>query len=219
MKFLGAVATEDYSRVPAIARGIDYFLKLGTEVGLLNPTNVQLVTGELEGLNAAIAEFSKSAKPAEIDLGRVFSESLAPISTKATKNDGGEEKISTQNEKQEVVKTEYEGCNGDSNNGNGSQPIKSAMRQSAILEIIRQNNNCRMKDIQDSLPEVSERTLRYDLQSLLERGMIERTGNGGPATYYQPKTESLPQPDQPASLSAGEVGGSITQAGASSFQL
>jgi DeoR/GlpR family transcriptional regulator of sugar metabolism len=59
------------------------------------------------------------------------------------------------------------------------------MRQSAILERIRQNNNCRLKDVQEWLSDVSERTIRYDLQNLIGQGLVERLGNGGPATFYR----------------------------------
>jgi hypothetical protein len=63
--------------------------------------------------------------------------------------------------------------------------IKAEIRQSAILGKIRQSGNCRMKDLQDVLPGCSERTIRYDLQSLLEQKLIERIGNGGPSVFYQ----------------------------------
>jgi hypothetical protein len=83
-----------------------------------------------------------------------------------------------------------------SGNSNG-QVKKSEGRQSAIFERIRQCGNlpdgkagCRLKEMQELLPEVSERTLRYDLQDLVGRGLIERVGSGGPATYYRAKTEN-----------------------------
>ena len=67
----------------------------------------------------------------------------------------------------------------------------SAMRQSAIMDIIRQVQNCRIKDLIAAFPGVSERTLRYDLQKLCEAGAIERTGTGGPGTYYQLKSVTI----------------------------
>ena len=63
--------------------------------------------------------------------------------------------------------------------------IKAEIRQSAIMDKIRQSGNCRMKDLQDVLPGCSERTIRYDLQALLEQSMIERVGNGGPSVFYR----------------------------------
>ncbi len=63
--------------------------------------------------------------------------------------------------------------------------IKSGMRQIAILDRIRQSGNCRLRDIQEILPDCSERTIRYDLEDLIERNIIERTGNGGPSVSYR----------------------------------
>lgn len=72
--------------------------------------------------------------------------------------------------------------------------VGSAIRQSAILSKIKLSCNdvvnnsgfkgCRMKDLIAEFPDVSERTLRYDLQRLLQHGAIDRLGNGGPASYY-----------------------------------
>ena len=64
----------------------------------------------------------------------------------------------------------------------------SAMRQSAVMDIMRQVKNCRIKDLIAAFPGVSERTLRYDLQKFCEEGIIERIGSGGPGTYYQLKS-------------------------------
>ncbi|MDP3999648.1 MAG: DeoR family transcriptional regulator [bacterium] len=78
--------------------------------------------------------------------------------------------------------------NGNGNgNGNG---VNMAIRQSAIMDRIKSGNGigCRLKDLITEFPHVSERTLRYDLQRLAEQGVVERIGNGGPATYYQLKS-------------------------------
>jgi hypothetical protein len=75
---------------------------------------------------------------------------------------------------------------------NGS--LKSAMRQSAILERIRAIGNCRLSDIQAILPDSSERTIRYDLESLVQQNLIERVGTGGRGVYYKvPVSEFKPQ--------------------------
>lgn len=66
-------------------------------------------------------------------------------------------------------------------------------RQPAIINKIKDSNpsagsgqaGCRLKDLVAEFPDVSERTLRYDLQRLCGQGIIERVGNGGPASYYR----------------------------------
>lgn len=61
--------------------------------------------------------------------------------------------------------------------------LDATIRQSAIMEKIRQLPNCQLKDLMGSFTDVSERTLRYDLQRLFSQGLIERVG-AGPSTYY-----------------------------------
>jgi hypothetical protein len=54
-----------------------------------------------------------------------------------------------------------------------------AIRQSAILAFIRElPDGCRMRDLHNNFREVSERTLRNDLQDLKTEGLIERVGKG-----------------------------------------
>ena len=59
-------------------------------------------------------------------------------------------------------------------------------RQAMILDKIRQSGNCRTSELHGVLPDLSERTLRYDLQRLVEQGKIER-GGAGPASWYRLK--------------------------------
>ncbi len=74
---------------------------------------------------------------------------------------------------------------GNDSNYGIAELIKSGNRQGAILEIIRQSGNCRIKDVQDIFPGLSERTLRHDLQLLAEQNLIEKIGSGGPAVFYK----------------------------------
>lgn len=69
--------------------------------------------------------------------------------------------------------------------GNSELKVDNTIRQSAIADRIRQLGSCGMKDIQIYFPEISERTLRYDLGKLVEQGLLERLGSGGPNTFYK----------------------------------
>ncbi len=60
--------------------------------------------------------------------------------------------------------------------------LGATIRQSAILEKIRAGSS-QIKDLMVSFPDVSERTLRYDLHKLHNQGLINRVGNG-PNTSY-----------------------------------
>ncbi len=60
-----------------------------------------------------------------------------------------------------------------------------AIRQSTIIDIIRQSGKqLQLKEIIAILPQVSERTLRYDLQKACNQGILEKIGSG-PATSYR----------------------------------
>ena len=174
------------------AAAIEYLVKFGEDLGLVNGGNSKLLSLELRAFNSAIAEFEKSAKTEAIDLQRVFSKHELPQVAMAVSRksepiaDSGRAahdpmaSVIVDERVRGVVATSLE--NG---NGNGGGIVKSAMRQSAILERIRQNNSCRLKDVQEWLTDVSERTIRYDLQNLIGQGLVERIGNGGPATFYR----------------------------------
>lgn len=68
-----------------------------------------------------------------------------------------------------------------------TQNIRAKDRQTAILEVIRQfPNNCRMKDLVIKFPGASERTLRSDIQKLIEGNFIERLGGkSGPSSFFR----------------------------------
>lgn len=59
-----------------------------------------------------------------------------------------------------------------------------AIRQSAILAYIRElPSGCRMRDLLVKFPDVSERTLRNDLQDLNAGGLVERLGKGAFSSF------------------------------------
>ncbi len=63
--------------------------------------------------------------------------------------------------------------------------LNAVIRQSSLLEKVRQfsKDGCQMKDLMPAFPEVSERTIRYDLQKLLNQDLIIRVGNGSSTSY------------------------------------
>ncbi|GEM_PF-1638636 len=65
------------------------------------------------------------------------------------------------------------------------------IRQNLISEKIRQSGKVNVKELLSKFPGVSERTIRYDLQSLCDRGVVEKIGSSGPGTSYSSK---LPNP-------------------------
>lgn len=81
--------------------------------------------------------------------------------------------------------TRQSGNAGENGNGNGEA------RASVIYSRV-QRGNASIKDLIAEFGNgVSERTLRYDLQRLVEQGKIERVGSGGPGTYYRQREVPL----------------------------
>ncbi len=146
-----------------------YFIKLSADTGMLGVATSDMMLAEMDALHILIQSTALSRRAGEeVNLEGIFSKiEMTPEAEKDSKDQ----------------KENIQVSDSDSNPAAGN--IKSEIRQAAILERIRQIDNCRIKDIQEILPECSERTLRYDLQELLEKNLIERIGNGGPAVYYR----------------------------------
>lgn len=131
-------------------------------VGEMSRVNSLVLQRELKSLNSAIAE-SAVGNDEEVNLEEEFARAgSATIGNPATI--GNDEKV------EEI-----------------SPHIIN--RQSAILEFIRQlPDSCRMRDLTVKFPEVSERTLRNDLQTLNAEGLLERTGKG-PFSFFRAVTK------------------------------
>jgi hypothetical protein len=167
---MGDVAKEDYIGATRSILAIEYFIKLAAEVNFVSFLNTEIMFREIGNLNAAIAEFSNPAMNAaneEIDISGIFTNPI-PV---------GEQNLFKPSVRPHKEEKE-------------NSSMASGIRQAAILEQIRQSGNCRIKDIQDILPDCSERTIRYDLQSLVEQNLIERVGNGGPSVFYRVRQEA-----------------------------
>ncbi len=141
-------------------------VKLAGSVNEIKPINVDVLRGELNSLNSmiqsAIAE-SVIGNDEEVNLEDEFA------ALDSTHSAGSGQTGSSQ-------------ANSATNGNDGKVENISphiAIRQSAILEFIRQlPSGCRMKDLATRFPEVSERTLRNDLQTLSAEGFLERIGKG-----------------------------------------
>lgn len=153
---------------------LDSLIRVGHSLYEVEPVNATILIKELNTFNSAIRQFGNvdqelpkleslfTAMPMQQPLPVVLPETNFEIADHSHNGNG---------------------------NGNGSG-VNMAIRQSAVMDKIKSGNGngCRLKDLISEFPYVSERTLRYDLQRLTERGIVERIGNGGPATYYKMKS-------------------------------
>jgi hypothetical protein len=164
LNLLDAAAREDVSATRNASRGIEYLVKFGADVGMVNVANAETIVSQLNVLNVAIAGLEKPATMEPVNLDDIFT---------------GQEQLFSEPAKEAIKARDTV--------DNANMPAE--IRQSAILDKIRQSGNCRLKDIQELLPDTSERTLRYDLQFLAEQNLVEKVGIGGPSVFYRAKQE------------------------------
>ncbi len=179
LRFLEEAVSENFDLAIKTSSAIDAMLKIGQALYEIEPVNARVILGELESVNAAMRQtLGIDGLP---NLDKVFQNAgnaaIHPAKTFAdirhSSGIAASEPLVTQ----------------DNGNGNG---FSATMRQSAILETIRQSGNGKapLKDILAAFPDASERTMRYDLQKLCAQGLIERIGNGGPSSYYLAKNRA-----------------------------
>ncbi len=139
-------------------------VRLTASVNEIKPMNAEVLERELINLHSAIQSAiteSVIGNDEEINLKEVFAESNS-----ATNGNSADE------EKDDKLSPHI------------------VNRQSAIIEFIRQlPDGCRMRDLAARFPDVSERTLRNDLQNLTAEGLIERAGSQGPFSSFRAVTK------------------------------
>jgi hypothetical protein len=162
--------------LPAIGKLIpatELLIKFGVDVGAIGIGNGETIFYEIGNLKAAIQEAATAEGGSGKESGNTNEIYLGDIFAGEVDTERG-----------------YEGGNGNNQ--------KAEIRQSAILERIRQIGNCRLADIQAILPGTSDRTIRYDLEALVQKGLVERLGTGGRSVYYRAT--------QPGTGPVGQIG-------------
>ncbi len=175
----------NYGAASSAIRVMESLVKFAGDANLVGVRNADLVLREIYALDAAIAERRTAPVKDEVDVAEIFSghEAAAPHDAEPSAS-GNPEMIYPATEKS--GNPAIAGFSAEQTIGRSSaEQIEPSVRQSAILKRIRQSGNCRMKDILDLLPDTSERTIRYDLQTLLEQNLIERVGTAGPSVFYR----------------------------------
>jgi len=162
-------ANRNFVELLAATDALNGLVRFGKLIYEIEPINADMLLQEVNYLNSEIRQKLGFSGGKKEEVGRIFAKV-------ATTNEGNLYHSAMANES-------AESGNGHHDNGNGNG-ISGTIRQSAIIEKIRQSGNTAMKDLIAAFPEVSERTLRYDLQKLCNQGVIERIGNGGPSSHY-----------------------------------
>lgn len=178
---LGAAAAEDYAAAGRAIRVMECLVKFGGDVGMIGTQNVDVMTREIYALDAAIAERKNSGRTDEVNVAEIFSKPEPEVVAAPESRTEPPVRFHIEQKPEPAIRQSA---------NDFSVRNDSAIRQEVILNRIRQSGNCRLKDIQDVLPNISERTIRYDLQTLLEQGLVERIGNAGPSVFYRVAVKS-----------------------------
>ena len=176
---------------------LDGLVRLAHSIYEIEPVNATILVRELDSLNSAIRQVSENSQNqsgnpvfnSELpNLESLFSK--APITVSSVRPASSRETVNLNS----FENNQEPALSDNKANGNGNS-LNTAIRQSAIINRVRSGNpstgsgqvGCRLKELTAEFSDVSERTLRYDLQRLCDQGVIERVGNGGPASYYRYK--------------------------------
>lgn len=188
IKIISGISEGDFKSSHRAAATLEYLMRLGGDAGIFNSGTAQVILAELKNFVVLVSELeAMSSEPAAVDFGKIFS--AVPANFDKPSVTRGDETREYKANRQNVSAPAQA-------NGNGNGSGNAANRQSAIIAAIKKieslpgrQDGCRLKDIQDVLSNVSERTIRYDLQNIMGQGIIERVGNGGPATFYRMKSK------------------------------
>lgn len=170
LALMHSVFEEDFIDARLKIRALEYTVRLGVDTGIINGNAGNMLIAELSGLQTAISKFNPGN---EIDVRAIFKRQ-AIVQNRVSSRD-----VPRSDAKFPAIGID---TNGKIENGIDA---KGKERQEAIVNFIRQNGNCRLKDIQEGMAGVSERTIRYDMQRLVEKKVIERVGGGGPFSFYR----------------------------------
>ena len=68
-----------------------------------------------------------------------------------------------------------------------SRRMGARERRESIFEIVKRRNLCHIKDVLMEMPHASDRTIRYDIRQMVDKGVLERVGSGGPNSFFRLK--------------------------------
>jgi hypothetical protein len=202
IELLDSALEADSSKVGRLLDSMEYLIKLGCGIDSISQRNTDAVIAQTGFLREALLKSRASTHthgrqggPDSVDLSGIFSDGFGNKFVKSGKADKdsssgglgveepGDPAIIIEPKPSAIPESAGDEIHG--GNSGFAASLSSGIRQSAILNRIRQSGNCRMKDLQEAFPQCSERTLRYDLEYLVGRRLVERVGAGS-ATAYKP---------------------------------
>jgi hypothetical protein len=185
---LAAKSVSNRNEALASVNELEQLVRLAEVIGEIKTLNSKVLIRELSDLGSAISQ--SISKTDEVDLEAMFDRgdkedrdaTMPDLSVDPAKQ--SEARSETRPESIQAIKFSKPPA---------LETNQAVNRQSAISQFIKRlPNGCRMKDLVEKFPSVSERTLRNDLQTLVSSGHIERFGAiQGPFSYYRFKNKML----------------------------
>ncbi len=182
--------------VPDPIDRLDRLVAIAESIKEMKPVNSQVLRRELNNLKTAMEiavsrnssenqpEFkdlkSKTFKNGDLDISDMF-----PLAGNTLTERISNDEFRISNEK---IRNKETGSETKLNTEGSTLETNSnglTVRQEEILAIIRETPYCRLRNIMDKMPKVSERTIRNDIQALISSSLVTRIGAGGPASYFQ----------------------------------
>ena len=184
--------------IPNVVDKLERIVMLSESIGEIKPINAGVLKRELNNLQTAITFHlnGSTGNEEDVDIRGMFSPSeilmkesqlssntINQASNSNTSNNPNISNISNNSDKSIV----------------SNEPNGISIRQTAIMRSIRETQFCRLRNILEAMPNVSERTIRNDIQDLIERGMARRIGGGGPSSYFETMEVEIRQSNLPIS--------------------
>lgn len=189
-QILEVFTESQYEKVPNLLESVGWFVRLWTDSGIIHRHLGEALLVELSKLKN-LAEEAEKEKSQVDDF-----YTLTPPSFGNSISVPSDDKPQPKKDRQ-IARNINKTLPDRLPNENNAHHYNSSSRQSAIIAFFKGRPSsgnilpvCRMKDIQESFPNVSERTLRYDLQKLVEEGVIDRVGAGPMSAYRLAKSTS-----------------------------
>lgn len=209
---LEQVGFRDFDKSTLTIAGLYGLIRFGKTIYEIEPVNADSIINQLNDLLALIGQIAGLSQP-DLEKLTVFNiypetrqslfEDLKPAKKKAKSPKSGNQEnnpaIESGNPAMESGKQEMESGNQEIASGNTeiesgkNKPVaglsdeltESKIRQTAIIDKIRQlDRPVQLREIVAAFPNVSDRTIRYDLQLACNQGILEKNGLG-PATSYK----------------------------------
>jgi hypothetical protein len=173
---------------------LDILVRIGYSLYEIEPVNANILIKELDSFNSAVRQFGNPAIESELpNLEAIFSAPPAviaePSNSEIKQEDSSAKEIIRQSGNSENNIFGNPAIRQSAYSENYQPLITEGVlnRQNLISEKIRQFGNVSPKELLVHFPNVSERTLRYDLQKLCDKGLVEKLGNTGPGISYRVK--------------------------------